>query len=274
MLVNKVGVITNVNKKRALDASLEILKATDELGMGCVLHPTLAKSLGLPGQPLDAFYDAEVIMVIGGDGTILSAVADIAEHGIPILGINSGRVGFLSEVEINHVRQALINMQKGEFSIKERQTLACFKNDERLHANALNDILVYKYDFLGVIQLEAYINNDIALKISCDGLLVSTQTGSTAYSLSAGGPLIAPNLDAILITPICSHNLVARPIVASINDVVGIKVIDKCTLSADGLPIRELIHNEFINIKKSDVCAHFVMLGETNFFDLVKKKLV
>jgi len=274
VIVNNVGVITNVNKKRALDASLEILKATDEIGMGCVLHPTLAKSLGRPIQPLDSFYASDVIIVIGGDGTILSAVADIAEHGTPVLGVNSGRVGFLSEVEISHVRRALVQIHKGEFSIKERKTLTCFKQDERLHANALNDIMLYKYDFLGIIQLEAYINDDLALKISCDGLLVSTQTGSTAYSLSAGGPLIAPNLDAILVTPICSHNLVAKPIVASMNDVVGIKIIDRCTLSADGHPIRELTRNEFISIRKSEVTAHFVMLGETNFFELVKKKLV
>lgn len=222
--------------------------------------------------------DIDALIVLGGDGTILNIASDCAIRGIKIMGINYGHLGFLTEFEPSKIDAAIDYICKSDFSLIKRSMLNVCYNEKNYFA--LNDIVIQRStsgnNFSNIIRLRAEIDGVTVDNYSCDGLIVSTPTGSTAYSLSAGGSVLTPDLNAFAITPICAHSLHSRPVVYSDKSVLKIYPQEnntKLNVVVDG-KIVDLVGNDvIIVIKKSDFAAEFISLDDKNFFEKLFIKL-
>ena len=222
--------------------------------------------------------NVDVLVVFGGDGTILGIVSDAAKAGIPILGINLGYLGFLTEVENDKMEDAVKLLIGGNFTTDERAMLKTSYNGTDYYA--LNDIVFMRdinfENTKKLVQFEAYSDNNLIDRFLSDGLIVSTPTGSTAYSLSAGGPILSPCLEAVLITAICPHTLHSRPIALSDSEKLSIKIFGdsaRVCVSVDGYNKINLMQGSSLNIVKSKYKAKFIRFGNTNFYNKLFNKL-
>jgi NAD+ kinase len=223
---------------------------------------------------------AELVVVMGGDGTFLAAARMAMEHDIPLLGVDLGRLGFLSEVAFNDLPAAFERIEAGDFNVEDRCMLniAAFRGDEHLGTfHSLNDGVISKGAFARLVELATYVDGAYLTTYNADGLIVSTPTGSTAYALSAGGPLLTPDLPVLVISPICPHSLSARPIVVS--DACDIRVIIEgppeldLLLSADGQPAVNVHMGDHICFTKSPHRARLVKINKIDFFSRLQTKL-
>lgn len=221
-------------------------------------------------------YDKEITfaIVLGGDGTILKTARFYAKYGVPILGINLGRLGFLSQAKSTQIEEAVNYILKGAFKVEDRIMLTSL--DGKM--NALNDIVIKGDGFSRTSRLYVHINDNIVCDYLADGIIISTPTGSTAYTLSAGGPILSPILDAMVIVPICPHTMNARPIVIPSCEVVKVTSSQNKPLlkiSADGQETYDLGINDAIEIKKSEYSAKLILLNleKNSFYSVLKEKL-
>lgn len=221
-------------------------------------------------------YDKEITfaVVLGGDGTILKTARFYAKYGVPILGINLGRLGFLSQAKSTQIEEAVNYILKGAFKIEDRIMLTSLAGK----MNALNDIVIKGDGFSRTSRLYVHINDNIVCDYLADGIIISTPTGSTAYTLSAGGPILSPILDAMVIVPICPHTMNARPIVIPSCEVVKVTSSQNKPLlkiSADGQETYNLGINDAIEIKKSEYSAKLILLNleKNSFYSVLKEKL-
>ena len=218
--------------------------------------------------------DVSAVITIGGDGTILRAARFYATKNIPILGINLGRLGFLAQVNTNEIEQAVDKLIQGKYCIENRMMLSSL-DDKVL---ALNDIVIKGDTFSRTAKLFLSINDKVVCDYLADGIIISTPTGSTAYTLSAGGPVISPDLEAMVIVPICPHTLTSRPLVIPAYETVKItscKTCNKLKLSSDGQDTIDINAEEFITIKKSETTAKLIILEkeDNEFYSILRKKL-
>lgn len=220
----------------------------------------------------------DVLMVLGGDGTILGVAAECAKYGVKILGINFGHMGFLTDFEANQLEQAIDIIISEEFDTVKRSMLEIAYGNKIFYA--LNEVVIQRCTagnaFSNTINLHAEIDCSTVDNFSSDGLIISTPTGSTAYSLSAGGAILTPNLDAFIMTPICPHSLHSRPIVFSDKSIVQINQSEKnCTLNliVDGRVVDTLKGFDKITVKKAQRFAEFISISGDNFFDKLLIKL-
>lgn len=218
-------------------------------------------------------------ITLGGDGTLLSAARTLASASIPILGVNMGRLGFLTEVEIPQLRQYLEKLISGQYSVESRLMLDAFiqRNSEEIFvSSALNDIVVTKSGYSRMIELDLSINNQPVASFSADGMIIATPTGSTGYSLSAGGPIVNNALEVILITPICPHSLYSRPLIVSPDEEITIKTVaadDDIVLTIDGQIVKKLQTNDRIFIRKSSYAVDFIKFGQKSYYQTLRTKL-
>lgn len=223
----------------------------------------------------DSFLDdASFVITVGGDGTILKAARYYAKRDIPIFGINLGRLGFLAQANPDELKWAIEKLKNNEYKIQNRMMLSAL--NEKI--TALNDIVIKGDTFSRTSRLYMSINGKQVCDYLADGLIISTPTGSTAYTLSAGGPVISPGLDAVVIVPICPHTLTARPLVIPANEKIEVSSCDTCSglrLSADGQSTIEIKPDEKITIQKSQVQAKLVVLNRKNngFYSVLREKL-
>ena len=215
----------------------------------------------------------DFIIAFGGDGTILRAASLSLEYDVPIIGVNLGRVGFLSEILPNEFEYALKRILNNDYSLDRRMTLTCSVNGGASKA-CLNEALIYKRHFSSVADIAMEIGGVSAGSICCDGLIVSTPTGSTAYSMSAGGPIVAQGFDVFVITPICPHSLASRPIVVSKETHMRFTMLNEGSAILDGMYADELAAGDTIDICCGDKTVSFVRFGESNLYDLIKAKLL
>ena len=227
------------------------------------------------------YSKVDLILVLGGDGTLLSAANDAAFYEIPVLGVNLGRLGFLAEVERSEIRSCLSKVFAGEFFIEDRIMLsACVRrgNEKKAEFDALNDIVVTKGVNATLMNFDINICGEFVDDYKSDGIILSTPTGSTAYSLSAGGPLVSPDLEAILITPICPHKLYSRALVVSANDTIEIKTnadeIFCAAVMADGQKKSDIKEGDILEVKRSDKVTKLVRLTEKGFYSKLRQKLM
>ena len=227
---------------------------------------------------LDTSYDA--LITLGGDGTILRAFNQIKDLNIPILGINLGRLGFLATVQKNEIPQAIEALINKEFTIDERVMLKAMSNENNTEFSdlgyALNDLTIAKKDTNSMIGVDAYLNNEYLTTYWADGLIISTPTGSTGYSLSCQGPVIMPNTNNFLITPVAPHNLNARPIVICDDTVIKLKVLrreDQFLASLDSRVSTINVETEII-VTKADFTAKIILLKGHTFINTLKDKLL
>jgi len=227
---------------------------------------------------LDNSYD--LLISIGGDGTMLRSISFVRNFSIPIVGINTGRLGFLATIQKDEIEKAINNILKGNYRISERSllTIKTEPENERLFDFnvALNEIAVSRKNTTSMIKVETYLNNEYLTSYWADGLIISTPTGSTGYSLSCGGPVIMPNADSFILTPIAPHNLNARPLVIPDSTEIKLKVSgreDNYLVSLDSR-MATLNNNSTVVIKKATFKIKMIELENESFLQTLRKKLL
>ncbi|MCP3866947.1 MAG: NAD(+) kinase [Gammaproteobacteria bacterium] len=214
-------------------------------------------------------------IVVGGDGTLLHSARTLADNGVPLLGINLGRLGFLADISPDNMLDTLSRILSGQFEEEQRHLLQVSMNDHR--STALNDVVIHKWNTARMIEFETYVDDSFVGAQHSDGLIVSTPTGSTAYALSGGGPLMPPDLDATLLVPICPHTLSNRPIVISGNSVIEIRVCDHTELehvrvTCDGQSLLPLSAQSMF-IRKHAHPARLIHPEGHDHFNILRAKL-
>ncbi|MDI3546720.1 MAG: kinase [Halanaerobiales bacterium] len=225
----------------------------------------------------------DLIIIFGGDGTFLHTAHHFFGSNIPLLGINIGRLGFLTEIEINELDEALNYLLEEKYQVEKRMILSSkvlSKGREVYRSQALNDVVIHRGAKSRLIKIELYINDEIVNSYRADGLIVATPTGSTAYSLSAGGPIVNPQIRAIIITPICPHTLYIRPMVISDREKLKIVVKsedmqseDIMKVTADGRSDYALSSGDEIQIAASSQEILIIKLPERTFYTILHKKM-
>ena len=278
MSIHSVGIHWNSSKPTGLEVARRLVDMLHIRKVDVTVNLSLAIALGVPGLDIGDFRNCQLLIVLGGDGTILTALDRAIPNDIPILGINLGRLGFLTEIEMANLDERIIDRVLNEdFSIDERMIMQVEGHDSD-KVFALNEIVIARSTpSVRVLSLEYEANGTLVDRISGDGLIVATATGSTAYSLSAGGPVVLPGLDCFLLTPVCPHTLNARPVVVSSDVKITIRMLDDrggAQAVLDGRHVIPLTQgNPGITISKSDRSVRFVRLEEKNYFGLLRSKL-
>ena len=216
------------------------------------------------------------IVTIGGDGTTLRAVSHAVNQGIeiitPILGINLGKIGFFSETSIEGFEETLKQFSEGDYTIEtDRMLKASFKDGREFFA--LNDFLAYKSGFSSVSHIELGVDGADVGMIHGDRIIVSSRLGSTGYSISAGGPVVAPNLDVILVTPVCPHSLTVRPIAAAFDSVIEINAQSDCVMYADGISTVQVPAGTGFTVSGCNKQVGFIRTKKRNVFRLIRERL-
>ncbi len=224
--------------------------------------------------------DIERLIVLGGDGTLLGAARKMGIYGIPILGVNLGGLGFLTETSHSELPEMLRLMIENKLDIQERTMLkTTVKREEReiFSFSVLNDAVINKRTLARIIDLEVYINKEFLTIFRADGLIISTPTGSTAYNLSAGGPIVHPTVGAFIITPICPFTLSNRPIIVPDSSVIEVKIKEKndssVVLTLDGQVGFDLKYNDKIMLSKSPYVIRLLKPSNRSYFHILRTKL-
>jgi NAD+ kinase len=232
-----------------------------------------------PKTPLIG-HSCDLIISIGGDGTLLHAAHLIASYEVRLLGIHAGRLGFLTDIPPHEVTKHLDEILAGHYLEENRMVLSCevLRAGETLRQNdALNDVVIQKWNIARLITLDTYINDTFVHSQRSDGIIVSTPTGSTAYALSGGGPILDPLLDAVVLVPICPHTLSNRPLVVAgdsqIEIIVGTREVDDARLTCDGDIGCELAPGDRVLIKKAEHCIHLIHPAGHDHFATLRAKL-
>lgn len=273
-----IGVLPNTNKDKNLTytkEAVEILHKSAKIITDIPYGIAHAEAVGVD----KLIEEADMFIALGGDGTMLRLSALASKNGQPVLGINLGTLGFLSEVEKDRIASAMQDLADGKYTIEERSMLdGCVIREGKKLVNytALNDFVISRSSFKRVLKLEVYIDSCMVDSYTSDGIILSTPTGSTAYSLSAGGPIVDPRLDVTVVTPICAHSLSTRPIITPASKTVEVKIKSQSRrdilLTVDGQRGYELEGGDIIRITNSATKTKLVKLNGLDFYDTLRKK--
>ena len=278
MAVRCVGIHWNSTKKNGLDVARGLIAMLRARRVDICVNDELDAALCDPEMLVEAFDRCQLLIVLGGDGTILTGLDRAIPYGIPVLGVNLGRLGFLTQIETGDLTDRLIDRLLAEdFGIDARTTMQVEGHDP-LRLFALNDITITRSTLEArILSLEYEVGGELVDCVSGDGLIVATATGSTAYSLSAGGPVVMPGMDCFVLTPICPHTLNARPVVVSADERITVRVRDDRVAAQAALDGRKVIpltrDMPEISICRSAHRARFVHLEDRNYFGLLRGKL-
>lgn len=276
-----LGVIANTAKPRAA----AVLKRLSDLAcsLGLSLSATAETAELLPGATTltgsAAFKDVDAVLALGGDGTMLAAVRSLQGLSKPLMGVNIGSLGFMTSVSEHRLEQALQCLRDETFLLSERSVAECRvccqgRDDE--HYGALNDVVVSSGASSRVVKLEVCAGDSLVTTYVCDGLIVSTPTGSTGHSLSAGGPILLPETAAFVISVICPHTLSSRPLVVPDHTVIRIRMCDSSSgvrLSVDGQVGRILNDGDVVDVRRSARNVQFLHLPDYDYFSVLRQKL-
>lgn len=277
----KVGIMSNLSKDIGGEHTSKIIEGIIKRDM----QPLVTSSTyNLLNQGIllceQEFYQlSDLILVLGGDGTILQTSRQAAIYAKPLLGINLGRLGFMAEAELTDSDLILDAIRSGSYVTENRMMLQAnlIRDGKKISEFiALNDIAIAKGSFARIIHLKAYINGEFVNCYPADGLLISSPTGSTAYSLSAGGPIIDPGMECLLLTPICPHTLNSRSIITNAYSRIEVVVSDKnrdILITIDGQEGTNLQEGDTVVITKSSLETHLIRLSGYGFFNLLRDKL-
>jgi NAD+ kinase len=275
--INRVGFVIKPHAPDIEKILEELLQYFRKRGIECLLEEVAAKKLrrkeGLTREELPQRVD--LVVVLGGDGTLLSIAHLAAQQNVPVLGVNLGKLGFLTEVPLAEMYLALDSFFEGDERIVSPRRLieASYKGETYY---CLNDVVINKGALARMIQCNIWIEEREIAALRADGLIISTPTGSTAYSLAAGGPIIQPYIPAIIITPICPHTLSFRPMVISSKLTIKVQLLtagEEVYLTLDGQRGALLKMNDVVRVRCSDFNLRLISSPKRNYFDLVKEKL-
>jgi NAD+ kinase len=276
-----IAVFAKVHDPRCQGVAIELFNWLKSRDCEPLIEAHLARHLGCPGVSADEIPSrADLVIVLGGDGTLISTARTIGERDIPILGVNLGSLGFLTEIALDELYPALEQCLAGDFRVSERVMLhAVVERDgcEIASNLVLNDVVINKGALARIVDLKTKVDSFDLTTFKADGLIISTPTGSTGYSLSAGGPIINPSMNCVVITPICPHTLTNRPIVISDNSVVSVTVNslddEDIYLTLDGQVGLELRSGDTISVRRADHTAKLVMSKNRDYFAVLRAKL-
>ena len=277
----KVGIIGKRNNTEVYNIVRDLVKWLEEKGVEYLVDSELGKSLKLDNtvKQADIPKHVELVIVFGGDGTFLSVSKQVNEYNIPILGINSGGLGFLTEFTLNELYPIMEKIIEDDYEIEERGMLSAsvYKKNKKFGSyTVLNDLVINNGKVSRIIDLAIYAEGNLITTFKADGIIFSTPTGSTAYSLSAGGPIAHPTLPVTLITPICPHILTNRPLVVSNEMEITVKVltVGSSYLTLDGQETVKVELNDEIKLKKSDSTVKLIKSPFRDYFSILKTKLM
>ena len=283
-MFKRIVLITNSGGPKITETLLTVSSYLKERGLDVMLDKTCAALL--PDAGLRTVTDddlpnsCDLAIAIGGDGTILKAAHLLANHRIPLLGINRGHLGFLADIPAEHVSEQLEQILTGNYVEDERFQLHCqVDRDNRtvINSDAFNDVIIQRWNIAKLIQLTTYINGKLVNTQRSDGLIIASPTGSTAYALSGGGPILHPELDALVLVPICPHTLSNRPIVIAgdntIEVVVGTPENDHARLTCDGEIKCELAAGDRVIVRKKANKIRLIHPADHDHFSILRAKL-
>jgi NAD+ kinase len=276
-----LAVIVNQGKPGAAELIPSLIRKAEALGLTLLFEADDAELVSdhpcLPCEELFAKSDA--VLTLGGDGTLLSAVRRMGEHPIPLLGINFGKLGFLTSITQDQLEEALEALVNGNLIRSSRQLLECSyqnPNEAPQTARVLNDVVMSWGTSSHIATLEVTVNGEKLTTYTCDGLIVSTPTGSTGHSLSAGGPILSPEIQNLVLSPICPHSMTVRPVVLSGDSVVGIKLAPHSkplVLACDGQPVLEMNPGASLSVNFCSVKVELLQLPDYNYWEVLRNKL-
>lgn len=272
--MKKIGVYVNRNKDRNLSVTNQVITCAENEGFQCqIFLDTKQHDEVEISKNEELLREKDFIIVLGGDGTILRVASLAAKLHVPLLSVNLGHLGFLTELELCEVAESIRKIKNEEFYLENRMMLSCVVDG--VEYLALNDVCLQRASRTRLLKFKAYAGEEFIDSLSADGVLVSSPTGSTAYSLSAGGPIVSPKLSLMLMTPICAHTLRARPIAFSDDEVLKFKTEDKCGFSivCDGALIHTDKVIESVQISKSEYSLQLIHFKQNNFFERLQTKL-
>lgn len=269
-------IITNKLKDKDYAITNEIRQYIEDHGKTCFLSEKDGEGHIIPGTVPE---EAQCGLVLGGDGTLIRAVRDLGEHSLPLLGINLGTLGYLADVELKDFRGALDRLFGGQPDIEERMMFeGAFRNSRK--DIAMNDIVLAREGKVRIVSFNIYVNGALLNTYQADGVILSTPTGSTGYNLSAGGPVVEPTAQMIVITPICSHALNTSSVVLSAEDVIEVEVCEgrygrqeQVSLCFDGAEQTTLVTGERVCIRRAAQTAKLIKLSRESFMKTMRKKM-
>ncbi|MBU4194538.1 MAG: NAD(+)/NADH kinase [Actinobacteria bacterium] len=275
-----VLIVPHVRKPGITTMVRQVASWLEENGVGDCLLESDAEALGpdAPGRVVASLEAVDLALVLGGDGTMLHAVDVLWGHDIPMVGINIGKLGFLTAAEIQKVERALEDVFSGRYRVSRRRPIGCkLGTDASREFRALNEVVIGKLARERLIHLSTYINGEFFMRYSGDGLIISSATGSTAYSLSSGGPIVTPELNCFLLTPICAHMLFSRPMVLDARDTVKVIVEDapeRLALSVDGREEVEVPPGATVEFFALEKTIKIVELEGSSFYQTLRRKFM
>lgn len=279
----KTAVVVNLSKEEAIscagEISLLMLSNNADVFMLSECAPFYkGVKVSYTDTIEELFRICDIAITVGGDGTIIHAAKYAARFDKPLIGVNVGRLGFAADIEIDGISE-LTRILDGNYSVEERVLfdVEVIKNGVSKNYLAVNDAVIARGQLSKIIDLQVTLDDEEIAKYRADGLLFSTPTGSTAYSLSAGGPIIAPQLDCILMTPVCPHSLFSRSVIFEGDSVltVSVKIPCECccVLTIDGEKNVDILADDIVKIRKSDLKLKFVSINKRNFYRKLNEKL-
>ncbi len=279
--VQKFGIIAKKNKKEAVEIVAEIVPWLTARGVTPLLDSETARKAGLSSEMAaeEIPRRADAMIVLGGDGTLLYAARLMGDREIPILGVNLGSLGFLTDVAVPELKDTLVRFIAGNVRIGERMMLEAVVEDSsgKIESfSVLNDVVVNKGNLARTIRLQAQVNGAFLTVFNGDGLIIATPTGSTAYSLSAGGPIVHPTLSAVIITPICPHLLTNRPIVVPESSVIDVSLVSgdgNVSVTLDGQVGTDFSERHRLTVRKSKRKILLVEPPDRDHFEILRTKL-
>ena len=283
--MNKFYVIANSQKDMDFAMADKISEYIIAKGGTCVCQKRDIGKEGIKYNSADASLipeGTECVIVLGGDGTLIQAARDLSSINVPVFGINIGTLGYLTEIDMEQAFPAIDRIMADEYNIDTRMILRgrVYRGDDKLYSDiALNDIVINRMGSLKIINFDIFVNGEYLITYPADGLIVSTPTGSTAYNLSAGGPIVRPQTDCIVMTPVCPHVLNKSSVIFGGEDVLEVRMtpsrsgVEERVVTFDCTDYINLVSGDRIVISRSDTRASLIRIGKHNFLQILRNKL-
>lgn len=285
--IRRIGVVTKPAQPETLETVCRLVAWLSARGIPLLGEPDIegAQVEARTGCRIEKVAREELaakvdlIVVLGGDGTMIATSRMIGEREVPVLGINYGRLGYLAEFNTEEMTNALEAVLAGDYKLQQRVMLdaTLMRGSEvLLHNRVLNDVVISKSALARIVEIETKLDDQFVNRFRADGLIISTPTGSTAYNLSAGGPVIYPSMNAVVITPICPHTLSNRPLVVPDDSHIEIRLngsVDEVVLTLDGQIGAPMEASDCVRVRKSNTYFNLVQPKNYNYFDVLRDKL-
>lgn len=277
----KIAVFPNIDKTKSLETLKRILKFFEDKDVQLMMPRDTSLFYEMEELGVDDIEkkSADMALSLGGDGTLLGVCRRYGSMSVPVCGINIGTLGFMADIELNELEAKLQKILQGDYYVERRLLLAGFVNScgqQRFLGHAINDVVITKGGVARMLQLGLSINETHLMDYKADGLIVSSATGSTAYSLSAGGPIMNPNVRALIVTPICAHTFNMRPLVINEDDTVHVHIAavhQDIIVTFDGQESFRLLPGDEIIVCKSEEQARIVKFEDKDYYQILRTKL-